>query len=67
MIESLGGYRKSKKYTSADIQNEILEIMWLKILHDMVTQIRNATFYSIMGDEYTDISNKEQFLSVFDG
>ena len=39
--------------------------MSLKILCDLASQIRKATFYSIMGDECTDISNKEQFALCF--
>ena len=35
--------------------------MSLKILHDLALQIKKATFYSIMENECTDISNKEQF------
>ena len=65
IVELFSGYIKSRKYTSPEIQNQILEIMSLKILHNLASQIRKATFYSIMGDECTDISNKEQFALCF--
>ena len=37
----------------------------MKILRDLASQIRKATFYSTMGDECTDVSNKEQFVLCF--
>ena len=58
-------HRKSSKYTSPEIQNKILEIMSLKILRDLASQIRKATLYSIMGDECTGVSNIEQFALCF--
>lgn len=39
--------------------------MSLTILRDLAAQIRKSTFYSIMGDECTDVSNKEQFALCF--
>ena len=42
--------KRSSKYISPDIQNEILEIMSLKILRDLASQIRKATFYRIRGN-----------------
>ena len=61
IVELLSSYIKSSKYTSPGIQNEILEIISLKILCDLASQIRKATFYSIMVDECTDASDKKQF------
>lgn len=46
-------------YLSHDIQNEILQIMSNTILRDLAKDIR-PNFYSIICDEYTDITNKEQ-------
>ena len=54
--------RKSNKYTSAQIQNEILKIIALKVLRDISNQIRKATFLCILADETTDSSNKEQVV-----
>ena len=47
------------KYTSHDIQNEVLTIMSHHVLREIVNDIR-PNFFSLLGDEYTDISNKEQ-------
>ena len=51
--------RKEDKYTSHEIQNEIIAIMANYVIRDLVSEIRGG-FFSIMCDEYTDISNKEQ-------
>ncbi|KAJ8018695.1 Zinc finger MYM-type protein 1 [Holothuria leucospilota] len=52
---------KEEKYTNHDIQNEIFEIMAHNVICDIVQDIRTQSgFYSIISDEYTDITNKEQ-------
>ena len=50
------------KYTSHDIQNEMIERMAHQMLRDLVNDI-GSNFFSIIADECTDISNKEQ-LSI---
>ena len=50
------------KYTSRDIQNEIIKIMAHQQQRDLVNDI-GSNFFSIIADEYTVISNKEQ-LSI---
>ena len=51
--------RKEDRYTAHEIQNEIMAIMANHVIRDQVTKIRGG-FFSIICDEYTDISNKEQ-------
>ena len=51
--------RKEDRYTSHDIQNEIIAIMANHVSTYLVSEIRGG-FFSIICDEYTDISNKEQ-------
>ena len=51
--------KKTEKYTSHDIQNELLKLMALRILRDLTDEMRDS-FYATIWDEYTDISNKEQ-------
>ena len=48
--------RKSKKYTSPIIQNEILKDMALTILRDIVNSVKDSGYYSIMVNESSDIS-----------
>jgi len=56
--------KKSDKYTSPDVQNEMLEVMSRSILHKIISDIQNALFYAIMVDETTDRSNQEQVVLV---
>ena len=57
--------RKSNKFTSAEMQNEMLEIMALKVLRDIASSLQNATYFTIMIDETVDSSNREQAVMVF--
>ena len=54
--------RKSNKYTSHDIQNELLKVMALSIVRKIAGYIKIATFFCIMCDECTDSSNREQVV-----
>ena len=47
--------KKTDKYISAQIQNEIIQIMASHILRDI------AKYFSIMADKVADSSIKEQF------
>ena len=53
---------RSDKYMSADIQNEILRQMALSVLCEIVQEFKDNQWFTIMGDEVTDCSNKEQLI-----
>ena len=53
--------KKTNKYTSADMQNECLEQMALYLVTQICRNVATNGFYTIMADECTDVSNKEQF------
>ena len=57
--------KRTDKYTSSDIQNEILTVMAKMVLHDLTSSIQSAPFISIMIDETTDESNKKQVVICF--
>ena len=57
--------KKQLKYTSHEIQNEILSIMAQTILRGIVKQIQSSIFFSLIVDEITDVSNREQVVLVF--
>ena len=63
--------RKSDRYTSPEIQNKLLSIMAKSILRDIAASIKQAKYFTLMADEVTDVSNKEQVAiclrSVSDG
>ena len=54
--------KKTSKYISHDMQNEILELLANSILREVTTKIRNSNFYALMMDETRDVSNKEQLV-----
>ena len=56
--------RKRNKYTSPEIQNEILKIMAKHVLRQISNCIQRSPFIAIMIDETTDISNHEQTTVV---
>lgn len=53
--------KKSDKYVSHDLQNEVISIMANQLHRDLVRDISNS-FFSIITDEYTDVSNNEQLV-----
>ena len=57
--------KKTDKYTSGDIQNEMLKIMALKVTRDVAECLHNSDFFTIMVDETTDSSNREQVVICF--
>ena len=56
--------KKMNRFMSPKIQNELLEVMGLKVVREIADSIRCAPFFTIMVDETTDIANKEQVVIV---
>ena len=52
--------KKTNKYVSHDIQNELLRVMALSVLREIAHSIHESPFFSVMCDECVDVSNKEQ-------
>ena len=57
-----GMVKSNEKYTSPEIQNEILQIITLGMLRNIAKKLQAAKFFTIMTDESADISNKEQLV-----
>ena len=58
--------RKQLKYVSHDVQNEFLSIMALQVLREITANLQSqSAHFTIMVDETTDMSNKEQVVLVF--
>ena len=55
--------KKNATYRSKTIQNELIELIGHWIRRQLVEEVKEAKFFSILADEVTDVSNKEQ-LSV---
>ena len=52
------------KYTSHEIQNELLSIMSLQVIREIASQIQSAPYFTVMIDEATDLANIEQVILV---
>jgi hypothetical protein len=52
--------RKNAQYTSSRFQNEVIEVCNILILQKQVSKINDATCFSILADETTDITSIEQ-------
>ena len=50
-------------YTSKTIQNQLIDIIGQCIRSDIVNEVKEAKFYSVIADEVVDVANKEQ-LSI---
>ena len=56
--------RKCNKYTSHEIQNDLLKIMALCVLRSIADHLQKSPFLTVMIDETADISNQEQVTVV---
>ena len=56
--------RKDNVYTSPCIQNEIIKIMGLQVLREITKNVQGSPFLTVMIDETTDITNREQVTLV---
>ena len=54
--------RSTDKYTSPQVQNEMLKVMGLAVLSDIGDALRSTQFLTIMVDETTDAANQEQVV-----
>ena len=57
--------RSSYKWTSPQIQNELIEDMALSVLRSYKQELAEAKYFAVMLDESTDISVKEQVSICF--
>lgn len=62
--EVLGNHLKNAPrnalYTSKAIQNSLIDVVRQRILQDIISEVKQAQYYTIIADEVTDLSNKEQ-------
>jgi len=54
---------RNAQYTSKTIQNEMIGIVGKHIRDEILLEVNTAKYFSVIADEVTDISNKEQ-LSI---
>lgn len=56
--------RKTDTYISHTIQNEIINVMAKHVLEEINVHLQQSPFLTLMLDETTDVSNKEQVVVV---
>ena len=55
-------HQKTDKYTSHDIQDDMVKVMALRILREIAANLQSSSFFTVMVDETTDVSNVEQVV-----
>jgi hypothetical protein len=63
LAHHLANSPRNARYTSKTIQNELVEVIGNCISNDIIAQVKQAKFYSVIADEVTDAANKEE-LSI---
>ena len=58
--EHLATAPKNATYTSPDIQNQVIDIIGDHILEKILSKVKKAQYFSLIADEVTDCSNREQ-------
>ena len=56
--------RNNSTYTSSTIQNEIISIIGDHIRSSIIDNVKRARWFTVIADEVTDVSNKEQLSLV---
>ena len=64
MAKHLDTAARNATYTSADVQNQLLAIIGDHIQGQILSRVAKAVFFTVIADEVTDISNKEQLSIV---
>ena len=61
LYDHLQNAPKNAKYTSKTIQNQLIDIVAQQIRMEILSEVKQAKYYSVIADEVCDVSNKEQF------
>ena len=64
LSEHLKNSPRNARYTSKTIQNELIEVVGKYICNEIIAEVKKSQYYTVIVDEVTDISNKEQ-LSIY--
>ena len=55
--------KKKDKYTSPEIQKEVLKVMAMSLSRSIAETVRSCKFFALMADEVADVSNKERVVA----
>ena len=61
---ALQSFISDKHYLSNDIINEMIKLMSRTVLQQLLVEIRKAGWFSLIADETTDVSHKEQLCTA---
>ena len=56
--------RKKNVSASPNVQNELLKLMDLQMLWEITTELQHSPFLTVMVDETSDVSNREQVCMI---
>ena len=56
--------RRVNKYTSPEIQNDLIKVMAMYVIRNISEKLQKSPFVTIMVDETTDVTNQEQITVV---
>ena len=62
--EHLATCSKNATYTSSVIQNQIIDVLADQIRNKIIVKVQAAKWFTVIADEVTDVSNKEQLSLV---
>ena len=60
-VPELKQWLHNKQYMPPTIINELITLLGHQVLKSLISDIKQQQWYSIIGNEVTDITNKEQF------
>lgn len=64
LANHLANSPRNGTYTSKTIQNELISVIGQSIQKEILDEVKEARFYSVIADEVTDRSNKEELSLV---
>ena len=59
--------QKTDKYTSPEMQNEMVKVMALRVLREISASLQSSPFYTVMVDEAADVEMLSELLFALDG
>ena len=60
LAQHLANSPRNARYTSKTIQNELVQVIGECIRNDIIAEVKEAKFFSVIADEVTDRANKEE-------
>ena len=64
LAQHLAHSPQNARYTSKTIQNELVQVIGDNIRNGILDEVKRAKFYSVIADEVTDVSNKEELSLI---